>query len=540
MKGRRFKSPTYGGRAMVAVALAGAFACDDPSPQACATIPPQTTHVGVKTLVHPCFEHPEMVELTLDAVSSNPGVATSEVLENRSVRIVGVSQGTAVITVTATDPDGLTGELAFEVLVPNRPPRLRERIPAFRLEVGEPAVELVLSEYYLDPEGQQLTYGATSSDTRAVSVAVWADTLFVIGVSAGSATVTVTATDPGGMSDTAHVEALALKRPGAPTLTSTLYTDERGSTDSIVLAWTPAADTGSSAITGYRLEWRHESHHDPGFWKVLGTTDPDVHRTPGLTFSFDVAGYNSFRVRAVNEVGPGDPSNVETVLVVILSTPDPPRFSARKTIHPQFEIPGYYLEWEPAPSDTFTVRRWVIEDAWGGGDWDVWQTPGRHLRGLGTYPDWRKGYWVRYRIAAVYVGHGQGLWSNVVRAALQGPDQPTNLAAAVDGDSAVVLTWTAPVEPETRPVTGYMIETSDNGGRNWRYLVRNTESTATTYRHGNLAGGSTHLYAVSAITKTGIGPSAKVASATTEMSINARLDPSTPVRLSFPQSKRKQ
>ena len=501
--------------------------------------------MGVKTLIEPCFEDPEMGELTLAAVSSDPGVATSEVLENRSVWIVGVTPGTAAITITATDPDSLTGEVTFETLVPNRPPRLREdddghevEIPTFRLEVGEPAVELVLSEYFFDPDGQELAYGATSSDARAVSVAVSSDTLVITGLSAGSATVTVTATDPGGLSDTAQAEALALKRPGAPTLTSTLYTDERGATDSVVLAWSPPADTGGSAIAHYRVEWRYESF-DPDEWRVLGTTGPDVHRTPDLTFGYDVAGYNFFRVRAVNEVGAGDPSNVDSVFVVIHRIPEPPRLHARKTTTSE----GYsriYLQWEPSPNDTLaaTITKWAIDRSRNGGEWDLYQTPlGNRRAQLAIW-----GFSVdsmRFRIAARYGAFGQGDWSNIVRATWKGPDQPTDLVAAPDGDSAVVLTWTAPADIGNSAITGYMIETSSEDGRNWVYLVANTGTTATTYRHGNLAGGSTHLYVVSAITETGTGPPSRWASATTEMNVNARLDPSTPVRLTLPRSKRR-
>ena len=151
-----------------------AFACDDgpQPPVACASIPAQTTYVGQKTLVEPWFEDPEMGLLTLAAVSSNPGVATAEVLGDK-VQFVAVAPGTAAITVTATDPDGLSGELTFEALVPNQPPQRREdhhgdvvEIPAFFLEVGGPEAERVLSEYFADPDGQELGYGATSSDTR--------------------------------------------------------------------------------------------------------------------------------------------------------------------------------------------------------------------------------------------------------------------------------------------------------------------------------------------------------------------------------------
>ena len=101
-----------------------------------------------------------------------------------------------IVTVTATDPDGLTGESSFEVLVPNRPPVFRGELPAVRitLGVGDPQVKLALSAYFADPDGQQLTYGATSSDSVVASVAILADTLAVTGVSVGRVTVTVTFT----------------------------------------------------------------------------------------------------------------------------------------------------------------------------------------------------------------------------------------------------------------------------------------------------------------------------------------------------------
>ena len=198
--------------AWVAVALA---ACgDDPMPPvACASIPQQTVTVGEQVLVEPCFEDPEMGALTLAVVSSDPEVATAEVVGDK-VRVGAVSPGTATITVTATDPDMLVGELNIEVLVPNRPPALLGEPPAARMHTGDAPVKLVLSEYFADPDGQQLTYGAMSSDTAVASVALSADTLAVTGVSVGTATVTVTATDPGGLSATARMDVtVSTNRP---------------------------------------------------------------------------------------------------------------------------------------------------------------------------------------------------------------------------------------------------------------------------------------------------------------------------------------
>ena len=198
----------------LAVATAWVFGCDDPMPPvACGTIPQQAVTVGFEVQVEPCFEDPEMAVLTLAAVSSNPEVATAEMLGDK-VRIAGVSPGTAAITVTATDPDMLEGELTFDVLVPNRGPRLFGPMPAVRFKRGDPAVRLTLPKYFVDPDGQTLTYGATSSDTTVASLTRSADTLAVSGVSEGVATVSVTATDPDGLSTTATTDVrVTMNRP---------------------------------------------------------------------------------------------------------------------------------------------------------------------------------------------------------------------------------------------------------------------------------------------------------------------------------------
>ena len=188
--------------AWIAIALA---ACgDEPMPPAaCASFPQQTVGVGEEVILEPCFSDPEAGTLTLAARSSDPEVATGEVLGD-DVRIAGVSPGTAAVTVTATDPDMLTAEVAIDVLVPNRPPALVGSIPSFRLEAGA-VLRLVLSEYFVDPDGQELAYDAVSLNPLVASVAVSADTLVITGVARGETTVTVTATDPGGLSATAPV-----------------------------------------------------------------------------------------------------------------------------------------------------------------------------------------------------------------------------------------------------------------------------------------------------------------------------------------------
>ena len=173
-------------------------ACGDPKPPTvCEEIPQQTVHVAQSVDLTPCFEDPENEKLTLTVESSNPeSVAVS--VSGAGIRVRGVSPGSAGITVTATDPDMLTADLIFQVVVPNRPPKPRGKMPAREVLVGG-RTRWVASVYFEEPDGQELTYTAVSSDAGVAEASVVADTVVAVGRSLGDATITVTATDPGGL-----------------------------------------------------------------------------------------------------------------------------------------------------------------------------------------------------------------------------------------------------------------------------------------------------------------------------------------------------
>ena len=64
------------------------------------------------------------------------------------------------------------------------------------------SVEVDVSEFFSDPDGEALTYSASSSNADIVSVSVTGSTVTFTGVGEGMATVTVTASDPGGLVST--------------------------------------------------------------------------------------------------------------------------------------------------------------------------------------------------------------------------------------------------------------------------------------------------------------------------------------------------
>ena len=103
------------------------------------------------------------------------------------------------MTVTATDPHGLTAEQVFTVTVPNRAPAVAREMPAMEAFTGERR-EMDASGYFSDPDGDDLAYGAESSDPVVIEVSVSRETVTVAPVGPGEAVVTVTARDPAGSS----------------------------------------------------------------------------------------------------------------------------------------------------------------------------------------------------------------------------------------------------------------------------------------------------------------------------------------------------
>ena len=85
----------------------------------------------------------------------------------------------------------------------NRPPEPVGSLPPLTIRVDERPVTVEISGAFRDPDGDRLTYGASSSSPSVASVSVSGSRVRVVPVSAGSATVTVTATDVGGSNSTA-------------------------------------------------------------------------------------------------------------------------------------------------------------------------------------------------------------------------------------------------------------------------------------------------------------------------------------------------
>ena len=118
----------------------------------------------------PTSRDPDGDRLTYTARSSNRNVASVSVAGNTAT-VTGQAKGSADVTVTARDPDGLTATQTFQVTVSNRGLEPVGRIPDRTVAVD--ATEAIdVDGYFQDPAGDVLTYSARSDNTDAVTESV--------------------------------------------------------------------------------------------------------------------------------------------------------------------------------------------------------------------------------------------------------------------------------------------------------------------------------------------------------------------------------
>ena len=187
------------------------------------------------------FTDPEGDDLTFTAESDDGAVASADPDGSESeFTIAGVAVGTATITVTATDVDGAMTTDDFEVRVTaaNQAPELTDSIPDLDIEVGD-SIDLDLSLNFIDPEGDDLTFTAESDadeDAPApFTVTITGSILTIIGVAAGTADITVTATDTDDAFVTDKFEVRVTAANQAPELTAPIGDQDIEVGDSIDL-----------------------------------------------------------------------------------------------------------------------------------------------------------------------------------------------------------------------------------------------------------------------------------------------------------------
>ena len=116
----------------------------------------------------------------------------------------------------------------------NRPPEVLGDIPPVTLTEGD-EFQRSVAELFSDPDGDALTYSATSSNSGVVTASMSGAIITVEAVTEGTATVTVTATDPDGASASLAVSFTVLAANRAPVVTDTIPPQNLTEGDTVTL-----------------------------------------------------------------------------------------------------------------------------------------------------------------------------------------------------------------------------------------------------------------------------------------------------------------
>ena len=133
-------------------------------------------------------------------------------VEGGVLTVTAAAKGETLVTVTATDPEGLAATQEFVVTVPNRAPEAVDSIGGLSFVIGESA-SLELSGYFEDPDGDELAYSASSSDASLIAVSVEGGAVTLEALARGRAVVAVAATDNEGLAASLEFAVSVANRP---------------------------------------------------------------------------------------------------------------------------------------------------------------------------------------------------------------------------------------------------------------------------------------------------------------------------------------
>ena len=301
----------------------------------------------------------------------------------------------------------------------------------------------------------------------------------------------------------------AVAVPGAPTrLTATAPVV--GGSDRILLTWRAPSTNGGSPITGYLIQM---SLNRVSGWTPIVTTRSTARNY--LHTGLDPGTTRYYRVAAINAQGTGAYSTPPVPGTTRAAPPGQVQSLSARATGPT----SITLTWQAPSSDGgaritgYSIRFRGPND----GTWIPIQSNTGPTQTTFKHTGLKPATAYRYQVAAINrVGAGQ--WSFETRTGTYAdiPTAPVGLTARADGTSQIDLSWSAPRNTGGAPILGYRVEASDDGGRAWWIIRRNTGTATTTFSDTSLEPATRRHYRVAATNTAGTGPFSNVDDATTE------------------------
>ena len=297
----------------------------------------------------------------------------------------------------------------------------------------------------------------------------------------------VLAAQPGG-SFTGQLAALS-NRPVAPTgLVGTPGNAQ------VALSWVASASNGGTAVSDYVVEYRLASATTWQTW----SHDTSTATTATVTGLTNGASY-VFRVAAVNLIGAGVASSASAAVVPFTVAAAPTSLVATAGFRQAT------LSWAaPASDGGRAITDYKVEyRPTSAANWQAF-TRAISTATTATVTGLTNGTGYVFRVSAVTAA-GQGGLSDVsaeVVPAVQLPGFPQSLSGR-SGDSAVVLTWSAPAFDGGGAISDYTVQYSTDGS-SWQTFSRAASAAATATVTG-LTAGTSYQFRVAAVNSAGQG-----------------------------------
>ena len=267
------------------------------------------------------------------------------------------------------DAGGLTdtATVSVDVTPVNDGPVAVSPIPDQMLDEGSSEITIELTPFYADTDGDPLTFSAESSDLDIVSALVRGADLVIAPVASGSASVSVTATDQGGLSATQHLSVGVSDQPVRAVLGDAFAALARSHLSSVrmtlerrVSGDTPSAQTSMSQRSGLRVGGR-----------PIALPNPHTIRTMAQRIALGwLPAYG--QIGSPNHYRPQASGLPQVRAVPGMGTPVPqPPASFRNPLHFAAPIAGlsdmdFTLNWTGSYADS--LRRSIAWSAWGQSD----------------------------------------------------------------------------------------------------------------------------------------------------------------------------
>ena len=329
----------------------------------------------------------------------------------------------------------------------NRPPAAVEDLDALILEVGNTR-DVDVAHYFSDPDGDELAFSAFSQNAAVATVTISGSTVTITAVRAGDATVSVSATDPGGLSARAGIEVTVQEAPtpDPPENVSLAAIDTK-----LVLSWDEPANHSEftpNPGVNYDVQYR-ENGESWTAWESPGTTSATRTGDRGSTYHG--------RVRAVA----GDAKSA-WVPAGPVTVPDAPTPGPPTNVSLDVDDTSLILSWdEPANERDFRNLEYEVEFRRDGGPWSADNV---NIDGTSATLTGSRGSSYRARVRAVAGGQASE-WvpaGPITVPEMPVPGVPRNVRLAADGND-LVATWDEPENIDEIPVFSYTVRFRGTG-----------------------------------------------------------------------------